>query len=96
VGLFRDMAAIPGEIAGNVTRALTRPPRWSYAERPPRDTPTPLWPHPGDTRIRGGITEIWSAGWQTPQRAESRTTSSMAANPDYARAQKARQARSTR
>jgi hypothetical protein len=90
VGLFRDMAAIPGEIAGSLTRAMTTPPHWGRAEQPPRDTSGPAWPRAGDTRIRGGETEIWYRGWQTPQREESRTTSSMVSNPDYQRAQRAR------
>ena len=97
MGLFRDMAKIPGEIASGAVRALTTPPRWSSGPAPRSQYQNgPLWPRPGAPRIRGTDTELWYHGWQTPRRAESRTTTSMVPNLDYARAQAARHARAAR
>ena len=52
---------------------------------PPRDRPGPLWPRTGSARITGGTTERYYHGWRSP-----------GPDPDYQKAQRARQPRQAR
>jgi hypothetical protein len=93
VGLARDIAALPAELAGNIHRALTTPVRWSNAQPKPREKWN-SWPRTGDPRTCAGQKQIYHHGWVGPTREESTSTPGMVPDPAYPKAQRAaRQAR---
>lgn len=97
MGLVTDIVKEWGSMARSAAdtagRALTTRPRWS--QTPPEKWNA--WPRTGDTRTYGGEKQIYHHGWVGPKQEESRTVSSMVANPAYAKAQRAaRHARAAR